>query len=50
VVRVNTGSFSNAANPSHMTPVGFPTPGCWRLRARLGDVSLVYVVEVVVGD
>ena len=50
VVGVNTGSFSSAANPSHMTPVAFPTPGCWRLRARLGDVSLVYVVEVVVGD
>ena len=48
VVRVNTGSFADAANPSHMTPVGFPTPGCWRLRARLGDVSLVYVVRVVV--
>jgi hypothetical protein len=31
-----------------MTPVGFPTPGCWRLRARLGDVSLVYVVRVEV--
>jgi hypothetical protein len=47
---VNTGSFSGAANPSHMTPVGFPTPGCWRLRARLGDVSLVYVVRVEVVD
>ena len=45
---VNTGSFSSAANPSHMTPVGFPTPGCWRLRARLGDVSLTYVVQVAV--
>jgi hypothetical protein len=48
VLRVNTGSFSSAANPSHMTPVEFPTPGCWRLRARLGDVSLVYVVQVAV--
>lgn len=45
---VNTGSFSGAANPSHMSPVRFPTAGCWRLRARLGDVSLVYVVRVVV--
>ena len=48
VIRVNTGSFSGAANPSHMSPVGFPTEGCWRLRARLGDLSLVYVVRVVV--
>jgi hypothetical protein len=47
VARVNTGSFSGAANPSHMTPVAFPTPGCWRLRARLGDLSLSYVVQVV---
>lgn len=48
VVRVNTGPFSGAANPSHMSPVGFPTAGCWRLEARLRDLSLVYVVEVVV--
>jgi hypothetical protein len=32
-----------------MTPVEFPSAGCWRLRARLGDVSLVYVVQVSVG-
>ena len=48
VLGVNTGSFSGAANPSHMSPVGFPTEGCWRLTARLGDLSLVYVVRVVV--
>ena len=48
VTRVNTGSFSGAANPSHMSPVGFPTEGCWRLTARVGDLSLVYVVQVVV--
>ena len=48
VTRVNTGSFSSAANPSHMTPVAFPTPGCWRLQARLGDVSLTYVLQVAV--
>lgn len=50
VIGVNTGSFSGAANPSHMTPVAFPSPGCWRLTARLADVSLTYVVEVVVRD
>jgi hypothetical protein len=48
VFGVNTGSFSGAANPSHMTPVGYPTTGCWRLTARLGDLSLVYVVRVEV--
>jgi hypothetical protein len=48
VIRVNTGSFSEAVNPSHMSPVGFPIAGCWRVTARLGDVSLVYVVRVEV--
>lgn len=50
VAGVNTGSFSGAANPSHMSPVGFPAAGCWRVKARLGDLSLVYVVKVVVED
>jgi hypothetical protein len=48
VFGVNTGSFSGAANPSHMSPVSFPAAGCWRLRARVGDISLTYVVSVVV--
>lgn len=48
VLGVNTGSFSGAENPSHMSPVGFPSAGCWRVRARLGDLSLVYVVQVAV--
>ena len=47
---VNTGSFAGAANPSHMSPVGFPSAGCWRLTARLRDLSLVYVVQVVVAS
>jgi hypothetical protein len=50
VLGVNRGSFSGAADPSYMSPVSFPTAGCWRLRARVGDVSLVYVVRVVVVD
>lgn len=50
VLGVNRGSFSGAADPSYMSPVSFPTPGCWRLRARVGDVSLVYVVRVFVDD
>jgi hypothetical protein len=48
VYGVNEGSFQNATNPSFMTPVNFPTAGCWRLRARVGDVSLTYVVSVQV--
>lgn len=42
VARVNTGSSS------HMSPVSFATPGCWRVTARLADVSLTYVVQVAV--
>jgi hypothetical protein len=48
VLGVNTGSFAGAANPSHMSPVGFPAAGCWRIRARVADVSLTYVVRVEV--
>jgi hypothetical protein len=48
VLGANEGSFSNATNPSFMTPVTFPTAGCWRLRAHVRDVSLTYVVDVVV--
>jgi hypothetical protein len=48
VLGMNRGSFSGAANPSFMSPVIFPTAGCWRLRARVGDISLTYVVSVVV--
>lgn len=47
VLGVNTGSFhSGNVDPSHMSAVSFPTPGCWRLTARVGDVSLTYVVRV----
>jgi hypothetical protein len=48
VLGANKGSFSNATNPSFMTPVTFPTAGCWRVRARVADVSLTYVVHVIV--
>ena len=48
VLGVNQGSFSSADKPSFMSAVNFPTPGCWKLRARVGDVSLSYVVDVVV--
>lgn len=48
VLGMNQGSFSGAANPSFMSPVTFPAAGCWRLTARVRDVSLTYVVSVVV--
>jgi hypothetical protein len=48
VLEANQGSFSGATNPSFMTPVIFAAAGCWRLRARLADISLTYVVDVVV--
>ena len=48
VLRMNQGSFAGAEKPSYMSPVSFPTAGCWRLTARVIDVSLTYVVEVVV--
>lgn len=48
VLGVNQGSFSSAEKPSFMSGVNFPTPGCWRLTARVADVSLSYVVDVVV--
>jgi hypothetical protein len=48
VLGVNQGSFSNAEKPSFMSAVTFPTAGCWRLKARVGDLSLSYVVDVVV--
>jgi hypothetical protein len=51
VLGVNTGSFqSGDVDPSHMSAVSFPTPGCWRLTARVGDFSLTYVVQVDVTE
>ncbi len=44
----NMGSFSGALNPSWATPVVLPTAGCWRVTARVRDVSLAYVVDVLV--
>jgi hypothetical protein len=48
VLRVNQGSFASADKPSFMSAVSFPAAGCWRLRARVGDISLSYVVDIVV--
>ena len=50
VLGVNQGSFSSAEKPSFMSAVTFPTAGCWRLKARVGDLSLSYVVDIVVRD
>jgi hypothetical protein len=48
VKSVNLGQSSNSTRPSFASAVAFPSAGCWRLSARVGDVSLRYVVEVVV--
>lgn len=49
VLGANMGSFSGALNPSWATPVVFLTPGCWRVTARVLDVTLTYAVDVLVG-
>jgi hypothetical protein len=46
VKSVNLGQSSNSTRPSFASAVAFPSAGCWRLTARVGDVSLVYVVRV----
>jgi hypothetical protein len=50
VLGVNRGSFSSSPDPSYMSAVSFPTPGCWRVSARVADVSLTYVVQVEVRE
>jgi hypothetical protein len=47
VHRVNSGQASFWAGPTWATPVSFPTEGCWRLTARLQDITLSYVLKVV---
>jgi hypothetical protein len=44
---VNLGSSPSWSGPTWATAVSFPSEGCWRLTARLGDVSLSYVMRVV---
>lgn len=41
---VRTGVTSST--PSWASVVSFPTAGCWRITARLPDVSLIRVVEI----
>jgi hypothetical protein len=48
VKSVNLGQSSNSTRPSFASAVAFPSAGCWRLTARVSDVSLVYVVRVAV--
>jgi hypothetical protein len=50
VKSVNLGQSSNSSGPSFASAVAFPSMGCWRLTARVGDVSLHYVVKVAVVD
>jgi hypothetical protein len=46
---VNRGQSEMWRGPTWATPVSFPTEGCWRLTARLEDVSLSFVMKVVSG-
>jgi hypothetical protein len=48
VHRVNRGTMAGfRGSGTWATPVTFPSEGCWRLTARVRDISLSYVVEVV---
>lgn len=40
---------SSDGRGSWMSPVEFPSEGCWRISGRVRDVSLTYVVKVVAG-
>lgn len=48
VIATYFGSSSNSPRPSWATPVLFSTPGCWRITARVRDLTLTYVVSVVI--
>jgi hypothetical protein len=41
------GSSGPTARGSWATPVEFPSEGCWRITARVDDVTLSYVARVV---
>jgi hypothetical protein len=47
VHRVNRGRLSGFNGATWATPITFPTEGCWKLTARVEDVSLSFVVRVV---
>jgi hypothetical protein len=46
VHRVNRGTLSGYRGATCATPITFPTEGCWKLTARVKDVSLSFVVRV----
>ena len=46
-VRANRGSAVWTGLYGWMTPVYFSSEGCWRIAARVDDVTLSYVVKVV---
>ncbi|CAN5205415.1 hypothetical protein BH09ACT13_BH09ACT13_07440 [soil metagenome] len=50
VHRVNRGTLTGfRGTGTWATPVTFPSGGCWRLTARVSDITLSYVVKVVSG-
>jgi hypothetical protein len=46
---VNDGQSSMWGGPTWATRISFPSEGCWRLAARVEDVTLSVVVKVVRG-
>jgi hypothetical protein len=44
---LNRGTLSGFNGATWATPITFPTVGCWKLTARVEDVSLSFVVRVV---
>lgn len=48
VLSVNWG-YSSDGRGSWASAVQFPSEGCWRIRGRVRDVTLTYVVKVVGG-
>jgi hypothetical protein len=46
---VVSGTLSGYAGPSWASRLSFQ-PGCWQISGRLGDVSLSFIVQVMLGN
>lgn len=49
VDRVNRGWTPTRGSGTWATPVTFPSAGCWKLTARVKDISLSFVLRVTAG-